>query len=300
MISSNDKAINILLNEISKTTKSKILIVEGNSDSRVLKRFIKQNVRILTPRSAYNNKGVVLTTVERVHILKTENPIFRKKKVVGIIDADFQRLERNFNEIERERQNLNLFYTDYHDLDISIFETKEVINEFLSENFENYNNTSKLDSILMNICIIYGYYLYALKEKISLTIYNKYKNMIISFVIDDKANLSINEKKFMEYLEKEEKSDLKELKGFIEKTKVFIKKEKDRKDNTQFDKNLANGHNFAKLLRMFSKQHYEENQLRYVSIFNENWNFEQSIREYYTLEYFQRTKLYEKIRDFLE
>lgn len=160
MIGSNDKAVTVLLNEIRMASEEKFIIVEGNSDSKLLDPFFEENVRILNPRMGINNKGVVINTVQEVLSRKTKRIFYRGKEVAGIIDADFNRI---FGNIRNDLQNL--FYTDTHDIDSMIFSTnafRKVIN-FLYGHPEIVN-IKKIREKCVEISSEFGFYLLSFYE----------------------------------------------------------------------------------------------------------------------------------------
>lgn len=160
MISSNDKATTVIMNEIRMASSEKFIIVEGNSDSKLLNPFLEDNVRILNPRTGSNNKGVVIGTIQKVHSRKTKNFFYRGKEVAGIIDADFNRIYGNI------RHDLpNLFYTDTHDIDSMIFSAdafRKIIT-FLYWDPENVN-VMKIREKCVEISSEFGLYLLSFHE----------------------------------------------------------------------------------------------------------------------------------------
>jgi len=236
MINNYKNAIKKLLNEIWISTKKRFLIVEGGSDSKVLKPFFKKNVHILNPNMVSNNKGVVIEVIE-VLSKKTKENTSGGKKVIGIVDADFNRITGNLrNDLQ------NLFYTDTHDIDSMIFSTNalEKVIDFLYYRPENVN----IDNIrkkCFEIASEFGFYLLSFYDN-NLHHLKRRFNLIERFF---DINLKFLHEKTIELLDElmgENNSDL----AKIELT--FKQRKKQNLDPYQ----MANGHDLVRVLTMLT------------------------------------------------
>ena len=236
MINNYKNAIKKLLNEIWISTKKRFLIVEGGSDSKVLKPFFKKNVHILNPNMVSNNKGVVIEVIE-VLSKKTKENTSGGKKVIGIVDADFNRITGNLrNDLQ------NLFYTDTHDIDSMIFSTNalEKVIDFLYYRPENVN----IDNIrkkCFEIASEFGFYLLSFYDNNLHHIKKKFKP-IERYFDEDQIFLHLKAKKSLDELMGESRSDL-----------TKIEKAYNRRKNQNLDRyQMANGHDLVRVLIMLT------------------------------------------------
>jgi uncharacterized protein DUF4435 len=93
-----------------------IVLVEGKDDKKLLQNYFADSVVILFPKGNTNNKGEVISSINFI----SSNPKHQHKKsrVLGIIDADFNRIQHKVLDYS------NLLYTDKHDMDAQIFASK--------------------------------------------------------------------------------------------------------------------------------------------------------------------------------
>jgi len=236
MININKDAINKLENEIWFSTKKKILIVEGGNDSKVLKPFFKENVLILNPNMVSNNKGVVIEVIELLSKKKEENS-FGGKKVIGIIDADFNRINGKLrNDIQ------NLFYTDTHDIDSMIFSTNalEKIIRLLYYKPENVN-IENLRKKCFEIASEFGIYLLSFYDNNIHNLKEKFKPIEQFF---DKDLMFFHKKviKLLDELMGKSKSDLTRIKLSLMQRKNL------NLDHYQ----MANGHDLVRVFIMLT------------------------------------------------
>ena len=84
-----------------------VMMVEGDTDMRVFKRFVKETDCLLIPAANKDNAIGALEILEKDNI----------KGVLAIVDADFWNLDGI------KPDSLNVFLTDTHDLETMIFFT---------------------------------------------------------------------------------------------------------------------------------------------------------------------------------
>lgn len=296
MISSNDKAVTVLLNEIRMASEEKFIIVEGNSDSKLLDPFFEENVRILNPRMGINNKGVVINTVQEVLSRKTKRIFYRGKEVAGIIDADFNRI---FGNIRNDLQNL--FYTDTHDIDSMIFSTnafRKVIN-FLYWHPEIVN-IKKIREKCIEISSEFGFYLLSFYE-------NRLHNLKEAFKPIEQffdKNLIFNHKKAIKKLKLLCKNGIISRSDVINIKLSLIQRKHQNLDLYQ----LANGHDLIRvfiMLTLWDKMNLKKKRtnFKYKKLLIDYSNrreylikeLEDILRISYEYDFFKNSNLYKQI-----
>ena len=144
------------IRQARELVSSTFLIVEGDIDSRVYKRFVGNDD--CETQVAHNK----INAIKALQILQTDNI----KGVLAIVDADFDILEGAFHE------NSDLFLTDFHDLECLIFASpalEKVLSEFGSD--AKINNFGKdIREIIFEIGSFIGYLRWiSLSEQLNLT-----------------------------------------------------------------------------------------------------------------------------------
>ena len=127
----NDKANDIRLS-LNTPSGSKIVwvLVEGEDDGKIYPKFFdasKAKVEYV------NGKTSLIEALERL----TQET----KQVVGIADADFLHLNKLYPRVK------NLFYTDYHDIEMTMLSFEDVRNNLLTE----YELRDKQQTIWQNV-----------------------------------------------------------------------------------------------------------------------------------------------------
>lgn len=127
----NDKANDIRLS-LNTPSGSKIVwvLVEGEDDGKIYPKFFDAS----KAKVEYVNGKTSL--IEALEILTQET-----KQVVGIADADFLHLNKLYPRVK------NLFYTDYHDIEMTMLSFEEVRNNLLTE----YQMQDKQTAIWQNV-----------------------------------------------------------------------------------------------------------------------------------------------------
>ena len=127
----NDKANDIRLS-LNTPRGSKIVwvLVEGEDDGKIYPKFFDAS----KAKVEYVNGKTSL--IEALEILTQET-----KQVVGIADADFLHLNKLYPRVK------NLFYTDYHNIEMTMLSFEEVRNNLLTE----YQMQDKQAAIWQNV-----------------------------------------------------------------------------------------------------------------------------------------------------
>ena len=118
---------------IRNAFKGTILIVEGDQDSLLFEKFIKNdNCRTIPARGKDN-------ALHAIEALEDDN----FKGAVSIVDADFWHI------LPPNNLSSNILVTDYHDVEIMIFESEalsQILNEYGSKNkIDKFRNSYKED-----------------------------------------------------------------------------------------------------------------------------------------------------------
>jgi hypothetical protein len=251
--------INDIRLSLNSETGSKIvwILVEGEDDCKIYPKFFDEN----KARVEFVNGGKIQLTIA-LNILTKDT-----EQVIGIQDADFLHLEKNYPDVK------NLFYTDYHDIEITMLQFESVLNNLFTE----YRMHDKVKPIWNNVIQESSFVAY-------IRWYNEKKQCAINFsgigygnliiLIDSKITLKNQE--LLDELNKRSKNKTEVL--TIEGIDNFINANK-----TEDFLNLCNGHDVTALLSLIigSQVSYTEfcRHLRLSFNFNE----------------FRKTKLYSEI-----
>jgi hypothetical protein len=93
------------------------ILVEGEDDCKIYPKFFNgTNARVEFVNGGKEQLTIVLNTLTK-----------ETKQVIGIQDADFLHLEKNYPAVT------NLFYTDYHDIEITMLSFDDVIYNLFTE-----------------------------------------------------------------------------------------------------------------------------------------------------------------------
>lgn len=141
------RTVNALLQKLNPNQREWILLVEGKSDKLLFGKFvIKEKVEI-------QNCDGWTNLLEIVNILRER----KIDKFIGVLDKDFRELDGDLIE------DPQLFFTDFHDIELSILESRafETVlssheNEDKRKNFESKSKKSILQN-LYDLCKNLGY-----------------------------------------------------------------------------------------------------------------------------------------------
>ncbi|MCP5053674.1 MAG: DUF4435 domain-containing protein [bacterium] len=112
------------------------LVVEGDTDARVYKRFVEHSACLLIPSHNKDNALKALEVLDKVNF----------DGALAIVDADYWHLDGI------EPDSPNLFLTDTHDLETTILSTDEVVEKVLSE-FGQTKRIKQLHNSPINIIL---------------------------------------------------------------------------------------------------------------------------------------------------
>ncbi len=104
------------------------IIVEGDDDKLFWEKILNSDLEFYIPQFE-EGKSKKVAVIEI-----TKSSIKYKKNIIGIIDADFDRIIEN-SILESSRLSNNVFMNDYHDLLVMIFLSnymKEFLNKFIN------------------------------------------------------------------------------------------------------------------------------------------------------------------------
>ncbi len=277
-------AINSLKNVIWFSTKKNFLIVEGGNDSKVLKPFFKEDVLILNPSMVSNNKGVVIEVIED----KKKKITSGGKNVIGIIDADFNRIIGNLrNDLQ------NLFYTDTHDIDSMIFSTNalEKVISLLYYQPQNVNIENVREKCL-EIASEFGFYLLSFYDN---NLHHLKKKLRYIELFFDRNLKFLHENLFDELIQER---DLEKIK------RRQIQRKKQNLDQYQ----IANGHDLVRVFIMLTlwgsmnltkKGMIDSYRDELIDIFVKREKFikefENILRISYEFDYFRNSDIYRQI-----
>ncbi len=255
-----------------KTSKG-FMLVEGITDHRLYSKFIDQNGCEIVIADSKSN------VIQCIEGCNRE----RMKGILGIVDADFWRLEQHVHNDE------NLFLTDFHDLECMLINSpayENILTEYANRNkylrFEERKKKSLKHILLENGAKIGYLRWYSLQYNIGL----KFSNLDFSRFVN-LGELEIDTLRLIdEVLIHSKKQGKLNAKKILEDIENFIKKQQSLWE-------VCCGHDLIELLT-----------IGLVSIFGEynaknlfSGNLEGSFRLAYQHDYFLKTKLYQNLNE---
>lgn len=255
----NDKANDIRLS-LNTPSGSKIVwvLVEGEDDGKIYPKFFDAFVA----KVEYVNGKTSL--IEALEILTQET-----KQVVGIADADFLHLNKLYPRVK------NLFYTDYHDIEMTMLSFEDVRNNLLTE----YQLQDKQQIIWQNVLEEASYIGY-------IRWYNDINDNKINFsgigygkiadLVDEKLKLQ----KPLLLDELNQRSPNKERILTDETVNTFIET-----NSTDDSMNLCSGHDVAAFLSLI------------IGSRTTPKGVETALRFSFNIQHFRRTKLYKQLQE---
>ena len=278
--------------------KSIFVYVEGDTDKVTLEDFFNDMV-IVRVFDGKNRKNAVIIAMKEV----ARSP--RKlRKTIGIIDADFNRITGTIKNID------NLFYTDYHDLDVQIFLSEALIKFIKLFMFKPDNvNFKKVRNKCVELANEYGYFLLSFyKNQIYREEFEKWIKNIDYYL--QEPNTSFLNKLICSHLKTACKHKL------LQKEKYCriinrIKTLKDKKIHRTLTYDLVNGHDviraFSKLI-LWEKMNLQKKNLSNAYknlLFNKYKEFERFMRNIenglriaYDYDCFLKSELFSKIKEY--
>ena len=261
----NTKLNEIRLSKNHPSVKDKVFILlEGKTDIKLFRNIFNPNKTYI---SQINGKEKLKQALK---ILQDEG----YSAIFGIKDSDFDNLENITYE------NINLFITDYADMEIHMIESsafESIINEFASENcYEIFLNNLK-ENLYRETSYI-GYIRW-FNERLSRNINFKRLNYE-NFINKSECNISIDLNKLIDEIINISDLNKNEIVREIEKLKVISD------DYLQ----ICNGHDITKLLAyLFNHQGNSDK----TNIKQER--IEEALRLSYNFNDFQKTRLYNNL-----
>lgn len=246
-------------------TKNKVFILlEGKTDIKLFRNIFNPDKTYITQ---INGKEKLKQALE---ILQNEG----YSKIFGIKDSDFDNLEHITYE------NINLFITDYADMEIHMIESsafESIINEFASENcYEIFLNNLKEN--LYNETISIGYIRW-FNEKLSKSINFKRLNYE-NFINKSECNISIDLNKLINEVVNISSLNKQEIENEIKNLKLISD------DYLQ----ICNGHDITKILAYLLNHQGNSDK---TNIKQER--IEEALRLSYSFNDFQKTILYNNL-----
>lgn len=224
------------------------IIVEGHNDITLFRNLLiasetdLDSIIILSPENIYevnNKKGIVIKSIIDLNNICKENGTSRHKKLIGIVDSDFNQICGNCKIIP------NLFYTDKHDLDSQIF-SSDAFKKFLNSYYWEPEKieTRQVKEVCVELARDFGYYLLSLYENNLHYLMKEIKPIYFYFDKDLNFNNSLIAKKIGEFKNQ----------GMI--TDEILKKIEDklseRKNQDVDDYQVTNGHDLVRILTMLT------------------------------------------------
>jgi len=239
------------------------VLVEGEDDCRIYPKFFDE-----TKASIEFVNGGKEQLVIALNALTQET-----KQVIGIQDADFLHIDKNYPAVT------NLFFTDYHDIEMTMLKEDIVLENLLTE----YKLQGILTEIQTNILseLLFVSYIRYYNEINSISI--NFKEIAFRVDTDSENNIHIRTGELIDELNQRSPNKKTHLEERV--ISSFIN------THTHLDiYQLGNGHDYIKLLtlRIKSAKNNLNVKIDHVA---------QSIRQIYRLDDFQKTKLYSTIFD---
>jgi hypothetical protein len=235
------------------------VLVEGPDDSRIYSRFFKNvKTNVMVIKSTGKPK-----TIESLQIL-----LVKTRRAIGICDADFSHLDRNYPVIG------NIFLTDYHDIEMTMLSFTDVLHSTWPKFLSQSNAEETLQNVLQGAAYMAYIRWYNQRKQCHLRFKNfefascfKVQNGIIEQdnkkIIGTLNHRSINKTELLS----------------IEEIDIFI-----RTNQTGDTFNLCNGHDVTALLALILEDETKQ------AVSREGYCV--ALRESFQLNHFIQTQLY--------
>jgi hypothetical protein len=234
------------------------VLVEGSNDSRLYPKFFRDvKTRVMVIKSGGKQK-----MLEALEILTD-----RAKKAIGICDADFYHLERNYPSLN------NIFFTDCHDIEMTMMNFNPVTDNAL----KGYSLQFTVDAILKSALQEVSYMAYTRWYNEKNVCHFNFKKVDVNsvFIIsDEKPKLDVV--KFLSELNRV--SDNKTMTITSEEIQKFVETHQ-----TEDYFNLCNGHDVILVIMLITGSNiaFEE--------------YQKNLQDSFTIECFMQTNLYRYI-----
>lgn len=254
--------------------KGAFLLVEGDTDARVFRRFIdSDNCNIV-------HAGGKEKALDALTILEKDN----FQGILVIVDSDFWRLDGI------KPGSMNLLLTDTHDLETMILSTPEVIEKALSE-FGSTRDLKKLPQSVINMVLAnalpIGYFRWLsspLKDNLGLT----FKNLPFEDIVDeDRAKFHVAIEKLIRTVKKNSNN------VELDEKKVKARIEELLKNKNHDPWQVCSGHDMVQLFTIgfcfvFGNRHAKGLTAEIL---------ERTLRMAYEYTYFRLTRLHSAVED---
>jgi hypothetical protein len=233
------------------------ILVEGRDDCKIyIKLFDEKNVNI---EYVPGGKGSVSAALNELNK--------RTKQIIGICDADFNHLQKTLSPIH------NLFFTDFHDIEITMLSFNGVLSNTLTE-YRLQENINEILQVALEEAKVIGYIRWL--NEIEIIKLNFDGLGLGRFIVPHDINAKLNLNDYINALDKRSKNKTKTL-TFVD-IKHFI-----QNYNTDDIFNLCNGHDVTAIIALMLDKKTSHDQ--FCSVLRASFNFQ----------YFSKTKLYADI-----
>jgi hypothetical protein len=259
-----DKINEIRLSLRSRTGNSIVwVLVEGEDDCKIYPKFFEDVARV-----EYVNGG------KDQLLLALETLTQETKQVIGIRDADFLHIEQNYPDVR------NLFFTDYHDIEMTMVHNDAAFENILYE-YSLQQESAQIKQNILTEASFVGYIRY----------YNELNTCSVNFKgvdynvdFENDTHCITLDKNFL-IQELNQRSQNKTTTIDENTINQFVQSK-----NIQDSYQLVNGHDFIKMLMLRIKK--TKNNLNVKTD-----NISISLRNSYQIFHFKETKLYSKLFD---
>jgi hypothetical protein len=234
------------------------ILVEGKDDCKIYKKlFDEKNVNI---EFVPGGKGSVYTALNELNNIT--------RQIIGICDADFNHLQKTLSPFH------NLFFTDFHDIEMTMLSFDEVLNNTLVE-YDIQGNVQAILQRALKEAEVIGYIRWF--NEINIFKLNFYRLGLSEFVVSYDINAHLNVDDYLNALNKRSKNKTRTLTP--DDISYFVQ-------NNQTDDlfNLCNGHDVTALITLML-DNKSTTQEQFCSVLRASFNHH----------YFRETKLYADI-----
>jgi len=260
-LSSKLVAIRLILKHPSNEEKVLVLL-EGETDIRLFKKLFDLNC---VEVESLNGKEKVIQALQK---LQEEG----YQHVIGIKDADFDHLEET-QKIE------NLFITDYHDMEVSMIESKALESLIFEYAHTQSNRLAFLKQEVYNIAINIGYLRWFNHKQGNDTLLFEGLNFG-SFIQQGSVGVDFNQESFLKTLLEHSRNK----NANLSLTPQSLQETIEDLQRLSMDKlQISCGHDVTKLIAKYLLKNFNGNEI------------EKALRVAYSVEYFKNSQLYNSL-----
>jgi len=232
------------------------VLVEGKDDCKVYAKLFDTK---MTNIEYVHGKGSVSVALNELNNITGQ--------IIGVCDADFNHLRNTLPPIH------NLFFTDYHDIEMTMLSFNEVLNNVLTEYGLQENTQAILQKALEETKII-GYLRWF--NEIDIIKLDFDGLGLGRFIVPHDIDIQLNINDYLDALNKRSNNKIRTL--TVADIKHFI-----QNNNTNDLFNLCNGHDVTTLIALIINKNIS--QKHFCSVLRASFN----------IRYFQKTELYANI-----